>query len=91
MNIYFGQGITGHIFRASVHTAQSGILSVVQKIFEQVMLDHVQNQIAGKTLDCYRARVFDAEVAEEDLSKRLLHSSLSMALIASFVGLKWPL
>lgn len=70
------------------HNAQSGVQSVVCKVFEQVMLDSLCEKVIGETLNAHIGKLFDRYEAAEGRSKKLLTSTSFIAPIATFLRRK---
>lgn len=67
------------------HRAQSGVLSVVFNVVEQVILDLLPKDVIGKLLEAHIAKSYDTDECAEGLLKRLLTSNYFMSPLATFV------
>lgn len=76
------------VLRTTLHNAQRGVRSAVYKVFKEVMLHLIREEIIEETLKAHIASYFDANAASTGLSKMLLVSCAFMAPIAKLAGRK---
>lgn len=76
------------VLHKMIHNAESGLRSVLYNVVEQVMVDMLQRDVIGKTLDAHIAKFLCTDEVAEGVSTRLLTLPFLMAPMGTSVRRK---